>query len=311
MPLHKAEMNLIKKLQQAQIDHASPPLADLSISEYREALDFLSDLSGDASDAPYDDLSIKVRDGSEIQVRIFHPQLEKAPVVFFYPGCGYICDLFESNAIIASRIAHYAGVKVIIPNYRFAPEFPIPTSILDSFDITLHIINNASFFKINPDKIILSGLSSGANCSAVITSQLCKNQFTIQHQILYNGFFDFTGNNQINDEKSNQDALLNEEGLDYIINTIKTDFPNLADPILSPYYFNDSQFIPPTTFLIAEYDRLFWDSIAYFDKLKAEGIKVDKIILPGQIHSSGCMRGVLTDGEDPAMTFAKVVKKIL
>jgi len=38
-------------------------------------------------------------------------------------------DLFEPNAIAASRIAKYAQCKVIIVNFRLVPEFPLSTCL--------------------------------------------------------------------------------------------------------------------------------------------------------------------------------------
>ena len=81
-------------------------------------------------------------------------------------------------------------------------------------------------------------------------------------------------------------------------------------PLFSPYYEPDLSHMPPTTFIVGEYDGLRNDTEPYYKKLKsASKTQVEKIVLPGQTHNTMAMRAALFDGEDPAETIAKVIKQ--
>lgn len=77
---------------------------------------------------------------------------------------------------------------------------------------------------------------------------------------------------------------------------------------MSPYYEVDFHSFPSTTILCGEYDALRNDSEGYFHKLNTAGVKVEKIILPGQTHNTIMMRAVLSDSTDPAEIIANIAK---
>jgi hypothetical protein len=45
-------------------------------------------------------------------------QWKRTPVLIFYPGCGFVFDLFEVNSIICSRVAFFSGIKIILVQFR-------------------------------------------------------------------------------------------------------------------------------------------------------------------------------------------------
>ncbi len=106
--------------------------------------------AGQAANVSTENRSIRARDGYEVPIRIYNSDLtEKSPVLIIFPGCGYILPLFEGNAIACSRIAKYSGIKVIVVDYRLAPENPLPTPIYDAYDVTKYIATHGLEFNID------------------------------------------------------------------------------------------------------------------------------------------------------------------
>ena len=77
-------------------------------------------------------------------------------------------------------------------------------------------------------------------------------------------------------------------------------------PVLTYYTENVSE-LPKTTLLIAEFDGMRSDSEAYFKKLQKGGCQVSKILLLGECHLTILLRGVITEGDDPAKIIAEML----
>ena len=186
MPVNPAEAKLFADLAQEAAANPPTPLDQQTISEFRGNMIFVKEFTGSASDVSFIDQQVPARDGYQIPIRIYHPDITApGPVLIMFPGCGYMLPNFEINAIACSRIAKYSGVKVILVDYRLAPENPLPVSIYDGYDAARYIATHHEIFKIDPSKIFIGGMSSGAHCAAVVTNLARQDHdWKIHHQIL-------------------------------------------------------------------------------------------------------------------------------
>ena len=103
------------------------------------------------------------------------------------------------------------------------------------------------------------------------------------------------------------EGCINPIMVEVIIERMGISKDEFSKPIFSPYYEKDFSGLPPTTFIIGEYDGIRSDSEAYYEKVKQAGNKVDRILLPGQTHNVMVMRKAMCDGEDPAEVVANVI----
>lgn len=310
MPVNPSEVKFFEELSKTQQNQPSKPLAELSVAEIRAGADLFRKYVGDAAPISFKNMTIPLRDGYEISVRIYNDHLDyKSPVLIFFPGCGYILDLFETNAVVASRIAFHSGMKVIAANYRLVPEFPLPIPINDGYDIVKYLATHSDEFKIDVSKIFIGGLSSGAHCTAII-SNLAQNDnsFTIFHQILLNGSYDLMQSSNEFDEYEKQDKIFFRENLPIFYKLWGVSESNYSNPQYSPYFQKDFSNVPSTTIIVGEYDGLRNDSESYYKKLGENNVSVNKIVLPGQTHNTIIMRDVMTDGTDPTEVIAHVMK---
>jgi len=307
MPLNKAEKIFFEKLAQQNDENADQPAPGISVEMIRDWSKTMVHLAGPYADVPYDDIKLPVRDGSEISVRFFNPQLpSNRPCLFFFPGCGYVADNFEINAIAASRIADYANAKVFMVDLRKCPEFPLPIPMQDAFDVVEYISKNDKQFNIDPNNMTVTGASSGAHAAAYVanTSRLDAD-LNIRQQILLSGCFDLTNSQNTYTEVEKQDGMFQRGPIvDFIYEQWGV---KLNDPAISMVFDNSLTDLPKTVFLIPEYDGLRNDAELYYRHLKDLGSDVARIDLPGQTHNTIFFRDVLSDGEDPAKVIADLL----
>lgn len=311
MPLNPSEAAFFKQIQQQQQQSGQPekPPGELSFAELRDSEQFFAKYTPAAAAVPSTDVMIPVRDGTAIKTRLFNSHLtDNSPALIVYPGCGYFLHLFDINAAACSRVAANLNAKVFIMDIRVAPEAPLPTAIFDAFDVTQHIAQHANEFGINSAQLFTAGMSSGAHCAtsvAYLLSQQEKPAFTIQHQYLLNGFYDYVEPCTSFAREEQADPLCQRDVTPTVIPYYGIDADMLASPLLSPLRNPNMAALPPTTIMVAEYDGLRSDSEDYAAALEQQGAKVNKVLLPGQTHNTFLLRDVLTDGHDPAALIAE------
>jgi acetyl esterase len=308
MPVNQAEKKFFDVLSQKKLKNQEKPLLTSNLSEFRKSILSFDEFTGPAANIPVDQVFVPTRDGSKIPVLIYNSHLQtKTPALFFYPGNGYVVDLFAVNAIAASRIAYYVPIKICVVNTRLAPEHFLPTAIYDAFDATNYIIQHAVQYLIDERAVFIGGICSGAHCAAVIANISSKeNKFKICHQILLNGYYDLTHAAVEFKQQEQEDRMLTRQLISYLSGYYGISKPQLKNPLFSPYYANFVN-LPATTFIIGEYDGVRGDSEAYCKRLTSFDVDVRKIILPGQTHNTFLMRGAMSEGIDPAEVIAKVV----
>ena len=314
MSVNPSELKLFAELDRQSKKNPTEKSGEMTVSGFRAMSDMFLQYTGKAADVPFKNYFVTARDGYQIPIRIYNHQLDaNKPVFIMYPGCGYFLDLFEVNAVAASRIASYGNIKVIIVNFRICPEVKMPTPIYDAYDATKYIALHARKFKINQNEIFIGGVSSGAHAAANISSMSrYDKELTIKHQILVNGSYDLTQSQDKYKKYELEDKICQRgDIINFMFAQYGVTKKDLIKSFLSPVFEKNVSGMPDTTFLIAEYDGIRSDSEAYYLHLKSENNNIERVLLPGQTHNTIIMREAMTDGEDPALTIATVIKQSL
>lgn len=311
--LNPVEKEFAQFLENHKRENPGKAYEERTLEELREGTSVLLQYAGDAAPVSFLDDQIPSRDGHLIPIRIYNHHLAgNLPTLIFYPGCAFVFDLAAINNIIASRIAAFAdSVRVIVVHYRLIPEHPFPINFHDCYDAAAFIAAHSEQFGVDRNYFLLAGWCTGAHCATAISSMAREsNAFRVHHQILVSGSFDLTESTHEFDWEEKEDKTVDRNLLRHLkktyYNLSEMDFTN---PLFSPSYERNFHDFPPTTILCGQYDALRNDSEGYFCKLKAGGVAVQKIILPGQTHNTILMRTVLSDGIDPAELIADIAKK--
>ncbi len=255
---------------------------------------------------PFEELSIKVRDGFKIRVRVFNPNA-LGDTFFYLPGNGYcIARLFEPNTAIAARIAKASQQRVVLIDFRLMPAYPWPTLIRDVQDVINACVHDHVISGVNPSEIILGGYSGGAHASVILALDQQRG-FEIKKLVLLSGWYDLT---------LSQTAFVADEALDYIckrenlhnlVDAWKLTNANLHCPSYSPLFSSSFKQFPKTTIIVGEFDGIRGDSEALYLKLRDQGVSVTKIVLPGQTHNNIEFYKACSDENDAALACANVL----
>jgi len=307
MPVNKSDLEFFELLSQAAENNkiSSPSIDELRINI--KQLSYFVDLP---ANIPFEDLTITFPDGHEIRLRYYPNKKSIAPIIIYFPGNGFIYDLFQENHTIISKITQEADCHAVMIECRLAPETPYPAPLEDALEAVKYIFEHCNDFRIDINKIILTGYSSGANLAAVITNQLRKKGISIFHQFLISGAFDYTDSLHDYDHFALQDRMLDPQSAKFSFDCYSHESQR-HEPTCSPYWEPDLSNLPPTTIMVGEYDGGRNQSEGYAKKLKDAGNQVEKIILAGQTHGTILFRKACFQGEDPAVVAGKRIKLIV
>ncbi|GAW17012.1 hypothetical protein ANO14919_064610 [Xylariales sp. No.14919] len=126
----------------------------------------------------------------EVEVQIYAPTSEavdsgglanpegRLPALVNFHGGGFVIGDLKSDEPLVRQLCQRAGCIVVNADYRTAPEFPHPTSVLDSWDVLKWVFANAEELNIDPSRIAVSGLSAGG-CIAAVLSILARDEPTL------------------------------------------------------------------------------------------------------------------------------------
>ncbi|KAB5566720.1 Alpha/Beta hydrolase protein [Coniochaeta sp. 2T2.1] len=101
-------------------------------------------------------------------------QMEKVPGVVYYHGGGYAFGAPDTEVQLCSLVASRLRVVVVHVCYREAPQHPHPAAHNDGKQGFEWVVDNAKRLGIDPEQIVLVGLSCGAGIAASTALRVCN-----------------------------------------------------------------------------------------------------------------------------------------
>ena len=167
----------------------APPIYKLPIDEARNILNNLTK-SSDKIPANIKDINITISNPHphNISIRIVRPPNNNnklLPVVYFHGG-GWIMGNKNTHDHLIRKIAVEADVAIIFVSYIPSPEAKYPTQIIEAYDATLYVYENADTLNLDKNKLTIMGDSVGGNMAIAVSlkAKAKGNYPPIKHQIL-------------------------------------------------------------------------------------------------------------------------------
>ncbi|KAL3458859.1 alpha/beta hydrolase fold-domain-containing protein [Aspergillus heterothallicus] len=236
--------------------------------------------------------NIPARDGTELELRVYRngSVQERAILVFVTHGGGWALGDHNVEEAMNRLVAKKTNSVVVSVNYRLAPEFPFPYAINDSFDALLWCRKNADQLKIDLNRIIVGGSSSGANIATVLALK-CRDEGigAILGQVLnipdtcHPAYFPEDKYEYSSPEQNKDAPILTTEAVHWFWDLYCP--KDGADPCASPLLATSHKGLPPALIQVAGLDPVRDDGLAYSEALKAAGVPVKTKIYPGLPHA--------------------------
>ncbi len=288
-----------------------PKLHEVSAPEARMVQNAMRDMA----DAPVGELAV-IRDleipgpAVTIAARLYDKRDNRGsgPVMVFFHGGGFVIGNIYTYEPFCAEIARLLDLPVISVEYRLGPECPFPAAFEDCEAAARWVASAPEALGLDVTGIILSGDSAGGNLT-ISTSMALRDSLA--------------------------DVSVIAQMPIYPVVTLNPDWPSMTDfadgYLLTaeliqwfgdghaatgedyrthPLDFDQSG-MPPTVLTTASLDPLRDQGLAYFQKLKAAGVRAEHISAEGNIHGHINVRKGIPSSQQDVENYVTALKSIL
>lgn len=249
----------------------------------------------------------------DIRLRIHYPPAAKspAPALIYFHGGGMMTGQVETWDGACQRIAREAGVIVVVPEYRLAPEHHFPAGVEDAYASWLWFRDKGSAYGIDPDRLAIGGDSAGGYLTAVLT-QLCRERGApkAKLQIMIYPALGTLGHGQSLDLFADG-YFFSKDELAWTYAQYVGDAEEFADPRVQPIRASNFADLPPALILTAEYDILRDEGEEYGALLRAAGVEADIHRYEHTIHAFLTLGRAIPAATQAVAKIAKALREAL
>ncbi|QNK67277.1 alpha/beta hydrolase [Variovorax sp. PAMC26660] len=233
--------------------------------------------------ARIEDFSIAARDGFAIPARLYAPSLDVLPVLIYFHGGGFTVGNIRTHDTLCRVLSQKSGCAVVSVDYRLAPAHKFPTASNDAWDAFQFIAKEGASLGLDASRLAVGGDSAGGTLAAVCAILARDAGLPLALQMLI-----YPGTTAHQDTASHlrhaNGPLLTKAMIDFFFAQYVRTPADRDDWRFAPLLADDVDGVAPAWIGLAECDAVEDEGIAYADKLRAAGVRVDLEIYRGVIH---------------------------
>ncbi|WML39417.1 alpha/beta hydrolase [Neobacillus sp. OS1-2] len=200
-------------------------------------------------------------------------------VILYLHGGGYALCSANTHRPLAARIGKAAGVKVLFPEYRLAPEHPFPAAIEDAVTVYRWLLHQG----YDPANIIFAGDSAGGGLSIATALVLRdQNEPLPAAIVLLSPWVDLTSSGESYRKNEGLDPYLSLKAVREAVHMYAgKEAPD--HPLISPVYA-DLSGLPPLFIQAGNHEILQSDAETLAAQARKAGVPVRMKIWQGMWH---------------------------
>ncbi|WP_409525042.1 alpha/beta hydrolase [Nitrincola sp. MINF-07-Sa-05] len=288
----------IKGMLEQAAAAGAPDFADLppvvARQVYSQILTSMDVAVNDAVDIS--DLSIQGPAG-ELNLRCYRPHGLTDPrgAVLYLHGGGFVVGCARDYDGVASHLSALSNCLVVQVDYRLAPESPFPAAVDDCYAALCWLNEHLKELGVMSGSVAIAGDSAGA-CLAAVICLLARDNGgpNIQHQTLIYPTTSAVETRFNSYQQYGEGYTLTTRSMGYFMEHYLSGAAEPVDFRLAPLEAEDLSGLPPALILVAGYDPLRDEGLAYADALLAAGNDATLIEYAGLVHGFISMSGAVS-----------------
>jgi len=203
---------------------------------------------------------------------------DNAPIVLYFHGGGFRIASALAYRSYGSHLAAVLGARVLLVEYRLAPEHKFPKAVDDCFAVWESLLAEG----IDTGRIVIAGDSAGGGLAASVTMHALADGVLPAGVICCSPWVDLTITADTYDTNAESDKLFSRTSAEEAAPAYLGGADPM-NPIASPL-FGDWDGAPPLLILVGDAEVLLDDSRKLADVAKAAGVDVTLSIYPEMPH---------------------------
>ncbi|MHA2281605.1 MAG: alpha/beta hydrolase [Promethearchaeota archaeon] len=288
-------INMLK--QQAEVETKK------RIEDGRNAMEQMARMEKLPEDVTLEEISI----GNIPSLWINTPEVVKKHVVLYLHGGGYVQGSLNTHKGLCSRISRTSKSRILMIDYRLAPENLYPAALEDSVAAYLWLIDDEG---IDPKNIVISGDSAGGGLTAATLLKLRDIGITLPSGgVLLSPWTDLDITGDSVRTKRRIDPMIDASGLFFIASLYLGD-EDPKNPYISPLYA-DLKGLPPLLIQVGSAELLLDDSTRFAEKAKSAGVDVTLDVWEDMIHVFQAFALWAPEGEQAIEKIGEFIQKLM
>jgi len=208
------------------------------------------------------------------------PRSSKERIILFCHGGGFQIGSIGSHFSLVRRLAEAAQARVLMFEYRLAPEHRCPAAVEDAVEAYRWLLDQG----IPPSRIALSGDSAGGALAVGIAVAARDNGLPIPAcMALISPWLDLTMRGESYLSRAELDIFSKPQQLAAMSRAYLGRHQNALDPLASPVEA-DLSGLPPIMIHAADHDITRDDAFLFAERARQYDVKVKLRVWPGLFH---------------------------
>lgn len=205
------------------------------------------------------------------------------------------------------RIARALKTRVLLIDYRLAPEHPFPAALEDAIKVYQWL---NSLKGIKSENIIIAGESAGGGLTIATLIKLRNQKINLpKAAICLSPFMDLAVTGDSVRNKAEIDPMVTKEDLEFCAEQYIGD-QDRKNPFASPLYA-DLQGLPALLIQVGSSEILLDDSLRFVDRAKAADIKVSLEVWDEMIHMFQLYAYAVPEGQEAINKIGEFIQNSL
>jgi epsilon-lactone hydrolase len=275
------ESEAIKKLYRGWTQRlASNPQMDLV--SLREMAESWTTLASEPEDVTYADVDVGDISGTWCVPRDAH----EGRAILFCHGGAFVLGSVSSYRKLAGHLARAVGVRVLVIDYRRAPEHPHPAQVEDCMAAHQWLLHEG----FEPHHLVTAGDSAGGFLATMSVIELRKEQTPLPAAIVtLSPWYDLALTGETFETNANLDVLVGKEVMQMFSQLVRGDVP--ADDPRVNALFAELTGLPPLYIVVGSHEALLSDAQRFAARADAVGGDVTLVVVPEMQHVFPFMAG--------------------
>ena len=276
---------------------AAPP--DYDIAQSRARFEKTAVFLGGAPDAKVE----KVDAGGVPSEWVMAPGCDTGRAILYLHGGGYAIGSLNTHRRLAYDISAASAAKVLLIDYRLAPEHPFPAAVDDAASAWRWLLQQG----FAPNRLAIAGDSAGGGLTIASLVNLRDKKLGLPAcAVAISPWVDLEGLGNSLTTRSAQDPMVQKDGLLWMAK-IYLNGKDARTPLAAPLHA-DLKGLPPTLVQVGTAETLLDDAIRIAEKMHAAGVDARLAIWPNQLHVFPLFAPILSEGRDGCLEIGNFIR---
>lgn len=267
---------------------ANRSLGEPSVEEMRARMEAMTTMLP----LPPDVVATPVDAGGVPAEWVTTPDIDATRVVYYLHGGGYVLGSINTHRDLAQRISRAASARVLVVDYRLAPEHPHPAAVEDSTAGYRWLLSQG----VDPTRLGIAGDSAGGGLTVATLVALRDAGVRLPAAaVCLSPWVDLEGLGESMTSKASVDPIIQAEPLRRFAKMyLGKDDPRT--PLAAPLYANLSG-LPPMLIQVGTAETLLDDATRIAERARKAGVNVTLDPWEDMIHVWQAFAVMLPEGQ--------------